>query len=191
MTATAWCRGPRGFTLLELLVATAMAALAAAAFTALLQATLGARHQAADGAEAVAAVAAAIDQVVRDVRLAGYDPLARGVAAVPAGSATSLVVAADLDGDGVVDTSSEEQIGYRVSGDTLERTVGRQTLPLLDELTPGGFQLQYRDGADLALDPTVPGALAAIRTVLVDVSLRATAAHAAVHLHGGGRLLNR
>ena len=184
-------RVPRGFTLLELLVATAIAALTAAAFAALLTATLGARHQAANGAEAVASAAAAIDQIVRDVRLAGYDPLARGVAAVPAASATSLVVAADLDGDGTVDPSSEEQIGYRVSGDTLQRIVGRQTLPLLDELAPGGFQFQYRDGGDLPLDPAVPGALTAIRTVLVDVSLRATAMHGTVHLRGGGRVLSR
>jgi prepilin-type N-terminal cleavage/methylation domain-containing protein len=191
MTAVVRRRAPRGFTLLELLVATAIASLAAAAFSALLAASLGVRHQAADGAEAVASAAAAIDQIVRDARLAGYDPLARGVAAVPAASVTSLVVAADLDGDGAVDPSSEEQIGYRVSGDTLQRTVGRQTLPLLDELAPAGFQLQYRDAGDLPLDPTAPGALAAIRTVLVDVSLRATATHAAVHLRGGGRVLNR
>jgi prepilin-type N-terminal cleavage/methylation domain-containing protein len=191
MTSGTTPRRARGFTLLEVLVATALAALAAAGFAALLTATLGARHQAADGAEAVASVAAALDQIARDVRLAGYDPQSRGAGGITSATAASLVVAADLDGDGLIDTSSEEQIGYRVSADTLQRTVGRQTLPLLDELAPGGFQLQYRDAGDLLVDPTVPGALAAVRTVLVDVSLRATATRAAVRMRGGARLLNR
>ncbi len=181
----------RGVTLIELLLATALAALAAAGFAAVFAATRGARHQAADGAEAVASVAAALDQVVRDVRLAGYDPRARGIGGIATATATSLVLCADLDGDGVIDTASEEQIGYRVSGDTLQRTVGQQTLPMLDELAPGGLQLQYRDAQDLAVDPAAPGALPAIRTVLVDLSVRATPLHVAVRMRGGARLLNR
>ena len=180
-----------GFTLLELLVATALAALGAAAFTALLVATLAARRQAAGGAEAVAAVAAAVDQIARDVRLAGYDPQAGGVVGLPTATGATLVVAADLDGDGAVDTSSEEQIGYRLLNDTLERTVGRQSLPLLDELAPGGLLLQYLDATGGPIDPAAPGALSTIRAVTVDLTVRATTAHGAVHMRGGARLLNR
>ena len=175
----------------EVLVATAIGTLAAAAFTALLVASLAARRQAADGAEAVASVAAAVDQIVRDVRLAGYDPQAHGIIGLPAATATTLVVAADLDGDGSVDTASEEQIGYRLLGDTLQRTVGKQNLPLLSEVAPGGLLLQYLDASGSTIDPTTPGALSAIRAVTVDLTVRATAAHAAVRLRGGARLLNR
>ena len=60
---------------------------------AVLVATLAARRQAAGGAEAVAAVAAAVDQIARDVRLAGYDPRARGVVGLPAATAATLVAA--------------------------------------------------------------------------------------------------
>jgi prepilin-type N-terminal cleavage/methylation domain-containing protein len=180
-----------GFTLLELLVATALGGMALAAFSALLVATLAARRQAADGAEAVASVAAAVDQIVRDVRLAGYDPRVSGIVGLPTATSTTLVVAADLDGNGSVDPASEERVGYRLLDDTLQRTVGNQSLPLLGELAPGGLLLQYLDASGDTVDPLAPGALSAIRAVTVDLTVRATAAHATVHMRGGARLLNR
>lgn len=190
--------GPRaavasaGFTLVELLVGTALGLVTAAALTALLAAGAAARVRAADGAEAVAAAAGAVDQVARDVRLAGYDPRALGFAAISGATAATIVLAADLDGDGIVDTGSEEQVGYRVSGgDTLQRTVGRQTLPLLSDLAPDGFRLRYLDAQGHDLDTSVPAALATARVVTVDVELRRTATHPALRLSGGARLLNR
>jgi Tfp pilus assembly protein PilW len=183
-----------GATLVELIVGTALGLLVMLGLTSLLSVTLAARARAADRGAAVTALAGAVDQIARDVRLAGFDPEARGVAALADASATSLVIAADLDGSGSIDTASEEQVGYRLSGaggDTLQRIVGRQTLPLLSELAADGFRLRYLDSGGAELDPGAPGALAAVRAVTVELALRATRAHGALRMNGGARLLNR
>ena len=183
-----------GATLVELIVGTALGLLVMLGLTSLLAVTLAARARAVDRGAAVTALAGAVDQIVRDVRLAGFDPETRGVSALAGASATSIVIDADLDGSGSVDTASEEQVGYRLSGagnDTLQRTVGRQALPLLSALAAGGFRLRYLDGNGAELDPATPGALAAVRAVTVELALRATRSHAALRMKGGARLLNR
>lgn len=186
--------GANGATLVELIVGTALGLLVMLGLTSLLSVTLAARARAADRCEATTALAGAIDQITRDVRLAGFDPEARGVTALAGASATSIVIAADLDGNGSIDTASEEQVGYRLSGsggDTLQRTVGRQSLPLLSELAVGGFRLRYLDGDGAELDPGAPDALAGVRAVTVELALHATRAHGALRMKGGARLLNR
>ena len=183
-----------GATLVELIVGTGLGLLVMLGLTSLLSVTLAARARAAERAAAVTALAAAVDQIARDVRLAGFDPEARGVAALAGASATSIVISADLDGNGGIDTASEEQVGYRLSGaggDTLQRTVGRQSLPLLSGLAAGGFRLAYLDAGGAEIDPGAPSALAAVRAVTVEVALRATRAHGPLRLRGGARLLNR
>ncbi|MBI3769780.1 MAG: hypothetical protein HY271_15010 [Deltaproteobacteria bacterium] len=186
-------RPPAGLTLVELMVATLLALATMAAFTALLTTILVARLRAAEVAEAGMAAAGAIDQIVRDVRLAGYDPAARGIVGISAASATGVVLGADLDGSGDVNPTSEEQITYRTAngGDTLQRIVGQQSLPLLSDLAPGGFRLGYLDADGVELDPQAPGASAAARAVTVELALRATDTHAALRMRGAGRLLNR
>ncbi len=188
----AHCR-TAGLTLVELMIGTALAMATLATFTALLTSILAARARAAEAAEAMTAVASAIDQIVRDVRLAGYDPLGRGIAGISAASATAVVLAADLDGSGDVDPASEEQISYRTAtgGDTLQRIVGQQSLPLLSDLAAGGFRIAYLDGSGVELNPSAPGAIAAVRMISVELALRATNTHGAVRMRGGGRLLNR
>jgi len=182
-----------GFTLVELTVATAIGLATLAAVTSLLVAIVAARARATEVAESVTALAATIDQIVRDVRLAGYDPMGAGFAGIPALAAGSVVLRADLDGSGTVDTASEEQIGYRVSanGDTLQRVVGQQSLPLLSDLAPGGFHLRYVDAGGVDLDPSAPGAADSVHLVAVELALRATAAHGVLRIQGGARLLNR
>ena len=182
-----------GLTLVELMVATALGLLTMAAFTALLTTLLAARARAAESADTMLAAAGALDQIVRDVRLAGYDPAGRGIVAISGASATTVVLAADLDGSGDVDPASEEQITYRTAGggDTLQRVVGQQSLPLLSDLAPDGLRFGYLDLDGVELDPRAPGASAAVRAVTIELGLRATATHAALRLRGAGRLLNR
>jgi Tfp pilus assembly protein PilW len=155
-----------GATLIELIVGTALGLAVMLGITTLLSAALAARARAADRSAAVTALAGAVDQITRDVRLAGFDPTGSGIVALSGASATSVTIAADLDGNGAVDTASEEQVAYRLSGaggDTLQRVVGRQTLPLLSELAGGGFRLRYRDSGGAVLDVSAPGALASVR----------------------------
>ena len=182
-----------GFTLLEVLLGLTLGLGALAALTALLSPTLAARARAAQGSETLAAAAAAIDQITRDVRLAGYDPRARAIGGIVAADATSLVLEADLDGDGTIDASSEEHVAYRRSAATagLQRVVGTQSMPLLSDLTSTGLTFRYRDASGATVDPTRAGALTAIRTVTVEIATLASRSLPGVRLNGGARVLNR
>ena len=97
-----------------------------------------------------------VDQLVRDVRIAGYDPTGAGIAALTLAGADRLELQADLDGNGAIDASSEERIGYRVapSSRSLQRIVGSQSLPILSDVAADGLRLSYFDAAGAALDPT-------------------------------------
>jgi hypothetical protein len=110
-----------------------------------------------------------LDMVGREVRSAGYEP----VAGTFDGAADGLAVAArdrielrsDLHGssatdppDGILDVDSDERIGFFLNptrGQVFE-TVGRQTLPLmLDASVPaGGFELRYLDACGGEIVPT-------------------------------------
>jgi len=186
-------RSCTGVTLMEVLVGLVVGLGALAALTALVAGSLTAGARAGAGAEAVAAIAGAVDQIVRDVRVAGYDPRESGLDGLSALAPASLVLQADLDADGTIDGSSEERITYRPSVATgnLLRIVGTQSMPLLSDLTPGGFRLRYFDATGGELDPTTPAAADAIREITVDLQTRSSGTIPGVHMGGGARLLNR
>ena len=183
----------RGLTLVELLVGMVIGVVAAAALTALLRAGVAAWQRAGAHAEVATEVAGAVDQITRDLRLAGYDPRGAGIAGLTIAEAARLELTADLDGNGAIDADSEERIGYRVapSSQSLQRVVGRQTLPILSDIAASGLRFTYFDAAGNALGPATAATLTGARFVTVDV---ATAAHpplAGVRLGGGARLGNR
>jgi Tfp pilus assembly protein PilW len=184
---------PDGFTLLELLLGLTLGLGALAALTALLSASLAARTRAGQGCETLAATAAAIEEIARDVRLAGYDPQARGIGGIVAADAASLVLETDLDGDGAINASSEEHVAYRGSAGTasLLRVVGAQSMPLLSDVSPTGLTFRYRDASGATVDPTLPGALAAIRAVTIEIATLPNRTLPGVRLSGGARVLNR
>src|SRR5262249_14384354 len=103
----------------------------------------------------------ALETFTLDVRRAGFDPRATGLAPLAAASASRMTVQADLDGDGAVDTASEESttIACDVPGGRLSRIVGSQSLPLANGVV--ACTLAYADDAGTAiavpaagLDPT-------------------------------------
>jgi type IV pilus assembly protein PilW len=182
-----------GVTLVELMVGLVLGLLVVAGLTALLSATLAAREPAGKGAERLAAVTAALDQLARDIRLAGYDPQARGIGGVTNPSVAGVSLDADLDGDGTIDTTSDEHVTYRVaaSSGTLQRVVGAQSLPLLSDVGTGSFTLHYLDGAGTELDPLAPATRAAVHLIWVELRVAAVGALPEIRLAGGARLLNR
>ncbi len=183
----------RGMTLVELLVGMVLGLVAAAAMTALLRVGVAAGERAAGDAETAIETAAAVDQLVRDVRIAGYDPTGAGIAALTLAGADRLELQADLDGNGAIDASSEERIGYRVapSSRSLQRIVGSQSLPILSDVAADGLRLSYFDAAGAALDPTAAATRDATRLVAIDVTSSPRGRTASVHVHGGARLVNR
>jgi len=180
-------------TLVELLVGMGLALAGAAALTAVLRAGTAAWARAGARAAVAAEVGAAVDQVTRDLRVAGYDPTAAGFVPLSVTAADRVEIAADLDGNGAIDPDSEERIGYRVttSSTSLQRVVGRQTLPILSDVGAGGFRLAYFDRDGVRLDPANAATATATRVVTVELTTIASRGQPAVTASGGVRLVNR
>jgi type II secretory pathway component PulJ len=146
----------RGTTLVELVVGAGLAAsvLVAPVVGLATQATLYRRLEAR--AAAAQTVRLVLEVVSRDVRRAGFDPQRSGLAPILSADTVTIVVQSDDDGDGTVDTRSEETTAYAFRPDTgvLYRTVGRQTMPLAEGLTATGFALVYVDRAGRPIDGT-------------------------------------
>jgi len=142
----------RGFGVVELLVGTMLALVVLGALVGAVG--TGARVLAAAGArgEAEDALEIALEAFAFDVRRAGYDPAAAGVAPLVDGAPDRVTFAADLDGDGTLDGTSEEATGWACGGTPLRlsRIVGHQSLPLVEGLTRCGFTYVDADGRALA-----------------------------------------
>lgn len=147
--------GCRGTGVVELLVAAVLAMVALAMLTAAVGggarvlALAGRRSEAEDTAQL------AVEALVFDVRRAGYDPRAAGIEALAAADAGHLVLRADLDGDGTVDAGSEEVVEWvcNAAARRLSRLVGRQSLPLADDVATCALGYLDAAGAPLAIPP--------------------------------------
>ena len=89
-------------------------------------------------------VRATMDMMVREIRMAGYDPTASGFVGIGTNTTTLLQILADLDGNGT-STDTNEDITYRyynASDATYPRQIKRNT--------GGGFQpfSENIDGCD-------------------------------------------
>ena len=174
-----------GLTLVELLVALAVTAALLAALASTVATTLATWRRATTAVAATDELLAALDQIARDVRVAGYDPARRGHPALVTAARRRIVLAADLDGDGRIDRRSRERVTYRRSrrGDLL-RVLGRQAMPIASHLAPRGLEFTFRDRHDAPVDPGDDPER--IRTVTAILTTRD-----AGRVVGGARLLNR
>jgi hypothetical protein len=138
-----------------------------------LLALAGARGEAEDTAHL------AIEALTFDLRRAGYDPTGAGVAAILRADTTGLTITADLDGDGVVDATSQETIAYVCQSTTsrLSRIVGHQSMPLADGVRQCRFGYVDASGTPVSSPPGGVAAadVARIRAVAFDLTLRASA----------------
>jgi len=162
---------PGGFMLAELLVGTALGLAVLAVSTAAVG--VAGRMLVASGtrAESEDTALLAIEALLFDLRRAGYDPTAAGRAALVEARDDGLTLAADLDGDGTIATDSEESTAWRcvLASRRLSRLVGRQSLPLADDVVGCAFRYLDRDGVPVA--PPV-GAPELPRVRAVELALR-------------------
>jgi Tfp pilus assembly protein PilW len=165
-----------GFSLVELLVALGLGLAIAIAAVATVATGLRALARLALRAEAEDVLSLGLEAFTLDVRRAGFDPRATGLPAVVEASASRLALQADLDGDGLVDATSEEStaIACDVPGGRLSRIVGSQSLPLANGVV--ACTLEYADASGIVIP--VPGggldagARARVRRATLAVALR-------------------
>jgi prepilin-type N-terminal cleavage/methylation domain-containing protein len=153
-------RSAGGYSLPEVLVASAVLGLVMAGTMGLLQSTLRAYRWGAARVEAQQSARVAIERIVKELRDAGYDPRAAGIDAIVAAEPARVVFQRDLDGDGLVDPTSERVAFLLRSGESvLRRDAGAGAQPIVTDVRR--FALTYFDSAGR---PTAdPAAVAAIQ----------------------------
>jgi len=112
-----------GFTLIELMIAMAIAAIVIAAIVGIFKVLSRDYTTQNVSAQVQQQVRDGIDLVVKDIRLAGLDPLKTADAGFGTITATSIDIRADRDGNGVIDARGEE-ITYFYNGSQLIRRFG-------------------------------------------------------------------
>jgi Tfp pilus assembly protein PilW len=173
----------RGTTLIELLTGMALGLLVLGACfggvstAARLVAAVGARAEAEDTAQL------AVEAFRFDVRRTGYDPAAIGLEGLAEARPDQLTLHADLDGDGILDGSSEEVTRWvcATGPPRLSRIIGAQSLPIAAPVVRCG--LRYLDGAGVELTPGATGldpvGRGRVRRVRLDIAVAPTGIDAA------------
>jgi type IV pilus assembly protein PilW len=160
---------PGGFTLVELLVAMAIASIMLAAVTSLFV-TLNksyTRQNATAGAQQV--VRAGVDFMAQSIRLAGLNPAQTTGFGITMAAETAITFTADFDLNGSVAIDGSESITYGLSGDELQTNGSVPLVENVDDLT---FTYLAADNSTLATPVTVAADLAAIRTVQIALTVR-------------------
>jgi prepilin-type N-terminal cleavage/methylation domain-containing protein len=166
----------RGLTLMELMIALALTAIASAVVDTIFVSTQGNFASTRGVTERQQDARVVIGLISQDVRSAGSDVLGIGIERMAIAAADTLRIQSDLDGNGVIDALTEpaEDVTWFFdagSGNLVRRTAAGDAA-ILRNVTD--FRLRYLDaaGAPLAALPLVAGDRARVRAVTLDLSLR-------------------
>ena len=181
MTGQRLARGGRGFTLIELLVVLAIQGVVLAAVVTSFTGQLTAYDLQEQINEMQQTARAAMTMVIREARLAGYDPAGTGIVGVPYDAdPTRLRITADRNGDGDVLDANERVTYFHDPGRRiLRRRTGVAGQPAAENVQ--AFSVEYLDAA--GNPTTVSGA---IRRLRITVTTR-TAKRDPRYPHNGGR----
>ena len=149
-------RWQAGFTLPELLVASALGLVALATFLSFNRFQLFALRNQATQLDVQTTARAIVDLMARELRRAGADPnCVKTFEGIAKGAATELRIQADLDGNGAID-QPDENVTYRfnLEGGTVERIAGGVTDDLVSDVNLTGSVIRYHDGTGAELVPT-------------------------------------
>lgn len=111
----------RGFTIVELLIAMAIVGLVLGAIYAVFTSSNRSYHTQDRVVDTQQGLRVGLDFMVRDIRLAGLDPIETDDFAIEEATTTSIQFTADLNMDGDVDEDSRERIAYFLDGTGLQR----------------------------------------------------------------------
>lgn len=195
------CVRQAGFTLVELLIAFAVALLVLAGASAAFRAGASVLEFGLDQAGAQATARWAVERMIQEIRAAGADPTAGATYnfdAIASPTGTSLILQSDLNGNGVLDppvgtcdpTAVAERVRYELVGTELRRSTN-PTDPACDAAVATGvlgLAFQYFDAAgSTTADPSLIRAVG----VTVQVASENGATERAVVLRDQVRLRNR
>ena len=147
--------GEGGTSLIELLVAMAMAGLVMAATVTLLLAGQAAYTVGTARAEATQSARVALERMGSELRQAGYDPQGTRFEPILVAEPARITLQRDLNENGVIDLT-RERITYFLRGTVLRREAGGGAQPLAEGVS--GLWLTYYDRADVpTTDPAQRG----------------------------------
>ena len=129
----------RGSSLTELSVVTGLLGLVMVPTVLLWQQAQESYFVGSEMAEAQGNLRVALDRIARDVRRAGHDLPGSGFDPIPTATATTVEVQADLNDDGAITPSSDEDVTYAF--DSATHRVTRNGLTLAESI--GGVSFAY------------------------------------------------
>ncbi len=165
-----------GFSLIELMVALAMASIVLTAVYSLhasMMKSYATQYAAADTQEAMRA---AIDFMAEDILMAGLDPMNTGGFGIVAAAADSIRLTSDRNMNGVLDATDLEDIQYFLRGNQLiQELYGLSSTDdvLVDNVT--SLTLAYYNGAGTLLVAPYTAQLGDIRTIELSMTVQAPA----------------
>jgi type IV pilus assembly protein PilW len=145
-----------GYSLVDVLVATAVMGLLMSATLGMLQAGLAAWGWGTGRVEAQQAVRAALDRMARELREAGYDPTNAGIDAVLVAEPARIVLQRDLNANGLIDPT-RERVTYllRPGETTLRRDAGGGAQPLAESVRRLTLSYLDKDGGPTGDPPRI------------------------------------
>ena len=182
--------GDAGFTLIELLVAMAIVGIALGSIYGVFISSNRSYRTQDEVAEAQQGVRVGLAFMVRDIRMAGLDPVGPSTDAVDGlgagikeATSTKLRFTADMDMDGAIEESGSERMTYEYNAGTerLERTLyegtgSESTQSVIRKVSTLTFSYLDEDGNALAV-PVPAGNLDDIRTVVIQMACQGTDGH--------------
>ena len=171
----------RGFTLVEMLVATAIMGFVLSAALLAVQAGTQASDVTAGRAEAQSSIRFALDRMLADMRAAGYDPTIANFDPIDSASmgTTTVMLNTDTNANGTLDapvgtcdaSAQAERVRYRKSGTSLMRAVMTSATTVACETTLIGG-VQSLTFTYLGADGAATATAANVRTIQVALTIQ-------------------
>ena len=167
MTSSRAIDAESGFTLADLLVATALLGLVMAGLLGVLRSGIASYRWGAARVEAQQSARVALERMARELRSAGYDPKSAGFEAIVIAEPARIVLQTDLDDDGGIDPTSERVTFLLRPGETtLRREAGGGAQPVVNGVRR--FALSYFDARGA---PTTDPAAVALIAIEIEIGL--------------------
>jgi type II secretory pathway component PulJ len=173
--------GVAGFTIVELIVTTAISLVLGSAGFFFFRDQVRSLIDQAAGLDAIEGARAALDFMGNDIRMASLDPTGDCANCDTAGLSNArsdtITVAWDVDGNDTLDAAEFITYAYNSGAKTVTRTINGTTTTLIRNVPSGGLSFQYlqSDGSAAAMlgSPATVTTPANVTTVLVTVQVEA------------------